>query len=175
MKITFRPTLDEIVDAHVRLYRHTQWRSGLTATIITALLGGLVVYVLMPGPVVSRVIVAVFASAVAIGTYPIWFKRSLERVVRRRCRADYEDEPPLFSIELREDSVWTRTDTIEISFDWSSVEVIEVNDRAIVFLTLPPGIVVVQKRAFSDERVARDFLETARMLRDKARDADDDA
>jgi len=172
MKVTYRPTMDEIVDAHVRLYRHASARSGWIATVVTALLGGVVVYVLLPGPLLPRLFIAGFAAAVAIGTYPLWFKRSLERVVRRRCRADYGNEPPLFAVELREESVWTRTGTMEISFDWTSVEVIEETPDAVTFLTRPPGIVVVRKRAFLDDLVSREFVETARRLQARARERD---
>jgi hypothetical protein len=42
----------------------------------------------------------------------------------------------------------------------------------VTFLTRPPGIVVVRKRAFLDDLVSREVVETARRLQARARERD---
>jgi hypothetical protein len=177
-RIHFESTLDEIVDANIRLTTSTRsfqlyrdravWIAG--ASLGVALLG--VVFLRSQQEDVELsiaiwgllVVVAVLLGAGFGYAYGRYIDSAMRRQYRRVVSEQFGGITTVScDIELRQGGVWVLQKGIEMTFPWSNSVGIEDTADAIE-LQFSPGLVVARNRAFRDEAERRGFLERARAL-----------
>ena len=171
-RVEFDSTLDEVVDANMRLVQHTaayrrqrrqwQWVVGLCVA------AGLAVGILRADEAPSLAALAIAPMAALIGgltcgalygRYHDWYvRRGYRRVVSEMYSGA---EAIRCEFEVRDDILWSRSVHAEISFPWSRLT--RVTDRpGSIELWFDPGLAVVRDRAFQTQEERRDFLDSVR-------------
>jgi hypothetical protein len=170
-RLAFDGTLDEIVDANMRLVQHTaayrqqrrqyQWVVGMCAA------GGVVIPLLQKNELSLILLVIAFCTSVVFGIgfgalygyYHNWHvRRSYRRVISEmyggaeQIRCEFE----LTDVGLSGKSIHS-----EISFPWSRLTRVADLPGSIE-LWFNPGLVVIRDRAFRTQEERRDFLGTVR-------------
>jgi hypothetical protein len=171
-QVEFDVTLDEVVDANMRLVEHTaayrkprthyQWVAGVCVA------GGLAVGILKGSEVPSYATLAVASCAalfggLALGTlygrYHDWHvRRSYRRLVSELYGGT---ERIACAFEVRDDALCCRSVHGDTSFPWSQLTRVEDVPGSIE-LWFNPGLAVVRDRAFRTQEERREFLEAVR-------------
>lgn len=170
MRLEFNSTLDEIVDAHMRLAEHAQaYRQERRRAqwLVAACYAVASVVAVLRGIDVSGVAAAItFAFGLASGMLGFFvYGRFHDWYARRNCRRMVRElyrglEPVGCAFEVRHDSLWSRMKDVETSFPWSSLtRVNEASDS--IELWFNPGLAVVRNRAFRSQDERRVFLDLA--------------
>jgi hypothetical protein len=170
--VEFDSTLDEAVDANMRLVQHTaayrrqrrqwQWFVGVCVA------GGLAVGIVGGDGAPSLAALTIAPIAALIGgltcgaLYGRYHDRHVRRVYRRVVTEMYSGAETIrCEVEVRDDTLWSRSVHAEISFPWSRLT--RVTDRqGPIELWFDPGLVVIPDRAFQTQEERRDFLEAVR-------------
>jgi hypothetical protein len=170
MRVEFDSTVDEVVDANMRLQHTTtyqeqrkqyQWACGICAA------GGLAVNLLGRSAVPSYGQVALAALAAPIVGFVCgqlyrryhdwWARRGYRRVVQELCGSDAIH----CECELREQGLWTKAMQTETLSPWSRLTRVEDAHES-VELWFSPGLVVVRDKAFQTADERRSFLDVVR-------------
>jgi hypothetical protein len=177
-RVEFDTTLDDFVDANIRMAGRTktfrrqrtlyQWFTG--TFFAAALIASLVMRSLTTGlPVPGTMWAVIVGLGLILGVLAgygsrRYFDWRVRRYYRRICRDLLQDASSMrFELELREAGVWTRCRGIETSFAWSRLtNIIDAADS--IELWFDPGLVVVRNRAFATEGERREFLNLARAM-----------
>jgi hypothetical protein len=177
-RIQFDATLDEVVDASMRLTTRTQafrayraravWIAG--GCLSAALLAMVYFRSRQEDVEVSAVIwgiLVIFALALgtgfaySYGRYINWtMRRQYKRIVAERFGGEADVR---CDIEVGREGVRVVQKGVEMMFPWSNVAGIEETEHGIE-LRFNPGLVVARNRAFRDDAERRRFLEQARAL-----------
>jgi hypothetical protein len=177
-RIQFDATLDDIVDAHLRLTTRSQririqraraiWIAG------ACLSGGLLATVFFRSRQHDVELSAatwgiVIAAALTLGAgfgylYGVYLNRTMRQQYRRIAAEQLDGAGDVrVDIELRREGAWVAQRGVEIIFAWSNAAGIEDTGDAIE-LRFRPGLVVARNRAFRDAAERERFLERARAL-----------
>jgi hypothetical protein len=165
MKVKFDFTLDDLVDAaergaaHSKLVRAWRWRD----MILTAVLGGVITYVLRSGSSDAKLVSAVIGAIIAAAIYSFAATRSRKGRLRKLFRERLGGEGPYpFEIELTPAALVTTQAGTRSEHAWSTIVEVKDSPDAIDFVTRGAGIIVVRNRAFHSDKERREFLELAR-------------
>ncbi len=171
-RLGFDVTLDEVVDANMRLVQHTaayrqqrrryQWVVGVCAA------GGVAVGVLHGHQLPSYALLAIaFCAALIVGVglgalYGLYHNWHVRRGYRRLVDEMYGGAEVIrCDFELTEDGLCGRSVHSETSFPWSRLKHIADLPGSIE-LWFNPGLVVIRDRAFQTQEERRDFLGAVR-------------
>ncbi len=172
MHLEFDSTLDEIVDANMRLAERTnayrqerrkaQWAVAAVYTIasMVAVFRGLAhVTPIAAGIALGFAIASGAVGYVVYGRFHDWYaRRNCSRMVRELYRGG---DRVGCAFEVRHDALWTKVKDIETSFPWASLT--RVNDASdSIELWFNPGLAVVRNRAFRSPDERRLFLDQTR-------------
>jgi hypothetical protein len=171
-RVEFDSTLDEIVDANMRLVQHTatyrQQRTHYQWFVGVCVAGGLAASILTRNEVPSYAMSAVAAcaaliSGVVLGTL---YGRYHDRHVRRRYRRVVDEmyggaEVIHCELEVRDNALWSRSVHSEISFPWTHLTCVKDVPGSIE-LWFNPGLAVVRDRAFRTQEERQAFLGAVR-------------
>lgn len=173
MKITYRETIDEVVDMQLRLLERTDtfrnWKSR--SMVPSILLGAPLVFVMFYfGLPDTKLIKLIFASGAAVAVIvlnivlnPILYKE-ITRIRARKLFMETlgEDGPPSCEYELDEHGVVCRTPEIETRFSWSQITEINESDTYLDFFVGKRALVAIPKRAFENEQQKNECLRFAK-------------
>lgn len=172
-RVEFDATLDEVVDANMRLVQHTatyrkqrrryQWFVGVCVA------GGEAVAILNMSyevPSYGTLVVATCAAVIGglalgmlSGRYHDWRVR---RGYRRVLNEMYGGAEAIHcEYELRDNVLWSRSVHNETSFPWSRLTRVE-DVPGCIELWFNPGLAVVRDRAFRNQEERRAFLGAVR-------------
>ena len=167
MKVKFDFTLDDLVDAAERgtanskVVRGWRWRE----MIVTAVLGGVIVYVLKAGSHDTRAVSAIIGALIAAAIYSFAATRSRKGRLRKFFRERFGGEGPYpFEIELTPAALVTTQAGTRSEHAWSTIVEVKDSPDSIDFDVRGAGIIVVRNRAFRSDDERREFLELARKL-----------
>jgi hypothetical protein len=175
-RIQFDATLDEVVDASMRLTTRTQafrqyraravWITGgcLAAALLATVLyrRGQVDVPMSAAAWGILVAVALLLGAVFGYSYGLSLEWSMRRQYRRMVVEHLGGVMDVrCDIELRREGVRAVQNGVETMFPWNKTAGVEDTGDAIE-LRFRPGLVVVRNRAFRDETERTRFLELAR-------------
>ena len=168
-RLAFDATLDEIVDANMRLVQHTtayrrqrtqyQWVAGVCAA------GGVAVPILRGHELPSLPLLAIaFCAAVVVGIgfgalYGIYHNQHVRRSYRKLIKEMYGGvEQIRCEFELTDEGLSGKSVHSEMSFPWSRLA--RVADlQGSIELWFDPGLVVIRDRAFQTQEERRNFLD----------------
>ncbi len=173
MRFEFDATLDEIVDANMRLAEHAQayrrerrraqWLVAVCYAVasVVAVLRGIDVSGVAAAITLAFGLASGMLGFFVYGRFHDWYaRRNCSRMVRELYRGL---EPVGCAFEVRQDSLWSRVKDIETTFPWSSLtRVNEAPDS--IELWFNPGLAVVRNRAFRSRDERRVFLDRTRNL-----------
>jgi hypothetical protein len=172
--LEFDSTLNEIVDANMRLaehskaYRQERRQAQWAVAAVYAIASTVAVFRGLPhvSPIAAGIALGFASLSGALGYFVYgrfhdWYaRRNCTRMVRERYRGC---EPVGCAFEVRQDALWTKVKDIETSFPWSSLT--RVNDASdSIELWFNPGLAVVRNRAFRSQDERRVFLDRTRSL-----------
>jgi hypothetical protein len=164
----FDATLDEVIDANMRLVQHTvayqhqrkgyQWVTGLCAA------GGVAVGILRGHQLPSYAMLAIaFCAALVLGVgfgtlYGHYHDWHVRRGYRRLVDEMYGGAKIIrCDFELTEDGLCGKSVHSETSFPWSRLTRVADLPGSIE-LWFSPGLVVIRDRAFQTQEERREFL-----------------
>jgi hypothetical protein len=177
-RIHFDCTLDEVVDANIRVTTRTQsfrayrtravWVAGgclggalLAAVFFRSMQGAVDLSATIWGILVVLAVTLGTGFGYAYGFYFNWaIRRQYKRVVSEQL-GGVADIP--CDIELRQGGVWVLQKGVEMMFPWANSVGIEDTGDAIE-LRFSPGLVVARNRAFRNATERTRFLDRARTL-----------
>lgn len=168
-RIEYDCTLDEIVDANLRLTNSTKtFRSyrkrSMLAVGAVAGVAVLALTVREAADLPISLFSAVVAAAVMGFAYGYFYDSAARREYRRVVSEQLGGVSSIrCEIELRPDVVWARQHGIEITFPWSQAARVEDTGDAIE-LWFRPGLVTARNRAFATAGERQRFLEISRKL-----------
>lgn len=163
-RISFESTIEERVEAHMRLYQLTgMLRRQLMLPLVIAPAGGLACFFILQGTAEWRLFFAILFALAFSAIHLAFYKQELRRQVRRMLARQLGTSLPVPSeYELSNRGVTFRQGGMEITFRWGSVrEVLDAGD-AIEVIVHPTGISRIPKRVFRDAAEERAWLEYAR-------------
>lgn len=175
MRIEYETTLEEIADAYLRvvsrsnLLRRQRWVGSL---IIFGLISGIVsvwAFFIVEGLLFGYILLILF-GAVAAGVY--WWK-SFPKLMKRHCMKYAKEQlqtvgPQRFAVELRDDSIWTKQGSTQISFDWSNLdEMIDSSDGIEMYMR-DGGFVFVRNKGFKSQEEREQFKEIVKRYSERA-------
>jgi hypothetical protein len=169
--LAFDATLDEIVDANVRLVQHTtayrrqrtrtQWfvgTCGAGGVAVPLLRGELLSWPLLAIPLCAAVIVGIGFGAL----YGAFHNQHVRRSYRKLVKEMYGGAEQIrCEFELTEDGLSGKSVHSEVSFPWSRLTRVADLSGSIE-LWFDPGLVVIQDRAFQTQEERRNVLDAAR-------------
>ena len=165
MKVKFDFTLADLVDAaergtaHSKLVRAWRWRE----MVFTAVLGGVIMYVLRSGSHDTKLVWAVIGAIIAAAIYSFSARWSRKGRLRKLFRERFGGEGPYpFEIELTPAAFVTTQAGTRSEHAWSTIVEVKDSPDAIDFVARGAGIIVVRNRAFRSDKDRREFLELAR-------------
>jgi hypothetical protein len=170
--VEFDATLDEVVDASMRMVEHTdayrqerrqyQWVVGLCFA------GGLAVSTLRTNDVPSLAALAIAPVAALTGglTLGALYGRYHDWYVRRRYRRIVSEmyggtEVVHCEFEARDDVLWSRSVHAEVSLPWSRLTRVK-NLPGSIELWFNPGLAIIRDRAFRTQEERQAFLDVVR-------------
>jgi len=166
MRVQFEATLDELVDAVVRLGSRSKLaeRSPWPGMIVWGVMFGLIAgvpsfFVLVAELELKLVVFAVLTSLgamVGILVYLSSYRQSSKRMLRERLK---------IQVETASEGI-----TEQVTYGWSQIEQIQETADSIDFLTQAGGV-VVGKKAFTSSDQMREFVEEANRFRDQFRES----
>jgi len=173
-RVEFEATLDDLVDANLRLARSTRaFRSSRRRSIWFSRIVPAAAFVYFRTPYLDDLtaggrVALVAALAVAGWLFGLVFARYYDWVVTRQYRevvAELLGDAQTVSgvIELRQDEVWTEQNGTQSTFPWSRSAGVEDTGDAIE-LRFNPGIVVVRNKYLADADQRVRLLAQARAL-----------
>ena len=160
MKIQYKSTIDEAVDAQMRLLKTSgvakRWKlQGLFWTPI--LFFGF--YFGIPDEKNVKLIFAFFVSITFIVIYFATYKKSLKKKIRKFLIEQLGTEEPVHSeYEFTEGNLIFRKLGNEIRFKWDKVEKIIENENDIEVRIANGGIAVIPNRIFSEAEQRNEWL-----------------
>jgi hypothetical protein len=165
MKIAFEFSARDMADAADRSLTRSKvvrdWHWQFIA--FYAVVVGLLVFALTPGPMLGR---AVFAALVAIVIALYYRKKpqpSLQSIAYYREQLG-GDGPFTCEVEITPEGLVTRQFGVEATHDWRYVRsVVEVTD-GIEFTYIPTGALLVRDRGFPTPEQKREFLALAKQF-----------
>jgi len=167
MKIEYDATLDDIADAHVRMAAKSKMagRSRWQGVFWIALFTGLILFMyltLRGATVVERSVVSILGIVVGAGGYWLTYRDSEKRRAVKYLREQMHSDGPFpFTAELRDDCIWTRQGTTQISFDWSNVAEMTDTGDAVEFRMQDGGFVIVRNKGFPTAESREEFKRVA--------------
>jgi hypothetical protein len=167
MHVECETTIDEIADAHLRVYarskmaKRVRWQSTFWVGTLTSLLLYLLL-TLLGASLSDRLAFAALGVVIAAGGYSLNYRRSLKRRVTRYLREQLVTEAPIrFVVELREDCIWTKRGGTQLSFDWDNVpQIVDAGD-AVELSMFDGGVVMVQNKGSPSRDSRQEFMSIA--------------
>jgi len=171
-RVEFDATLDEIVDASVRMVQPTSAyrnaRKGYQWLFGACVAGGLTVAVLHRDAVPSYTEIAIVLCVGSLGgiLFGMFGGRFYDSHVRRHHRRVIGEmyggvDVVHCEFELRDETLWSRSVHGEVSFPWSRLT--RVADRpGLIELWFSPGLAVIRDRAFPTQEDRHAFLDAVR-------------
>lgn len=167
MKIEYDTTLGDIADAHLRMAAKSKMagRSRWQEVFWIALFTGLILFMyltLRGATVVERSVVSILGIVVGAGWHWFTYRGSAKRRAVKYMREQMQSDGPFpFAVELRDDCIWTRQGTTQISFDWGNVaEMVDAED-AVEFRMHDGGFVIVRNKGFQTAESREEFKRAA--------------
>jgi hypothetical protein len=171
-RVEFDATLDEVVDASMRMVQHTaayrqerrqyQWVVGICCA------GGLAVGILRTNdvPSLAALAIAPIAALTSGLTLGALYGRYHDWYVRRRYRRIVSEmyggaDIVHCEFEARDDVFWSRSVHAEVSLPWSRLTRIE-NLPGSIELWFNPGLAIIRDRAFRTQEERHAFLDAIR-------------
>lgn len=164
MRVQFEYTVDDLVDVQLRALKRSaaarawHWRD----LVITSLLSGVLLFAIIPGETIGRLIVGAIGLILGALLYPI----VNESTVKRRLRKLFQENAApdkIFTceVELCESGVHTRQNGVEIIYRWENVKEVQETKDSVDIHADRGGLVVVRKRAFKGSAEQKHFIELA--------------
>jgi len=165
MKITFEGTIDEAVDAQIRLFEKTKsaraWK--LQGLVFVPLI---FVAVFLTSPEDSTAFKLFYATGLAVFFMPIYliiYNRSLKRRTKKLILEFFgTDLKALTEYEFDDVGIVFRRAGTEIRFNWDKITEINENDNDLEFFAGDGGLVLIPKRAFANDEQKDECLRFAR-------------
>ncbi|MBD3257806.1 hypothetical protein GF377_05180 [candidate division GN15 bacterium] len=166
MKIRFYSSIDDVVDAHLRLYdrsdiaKKRKWLGLLGAPLV-----GVAMYVLFPGSPTTQLVWAVGAMLIYVIGYLATYQRLLAKGVRKYLQETYggDDDKIACELDFGDEHVACRWNGTELSFKWSNVTEIVTNDDDFEIWIDKKGLVVVRHAIFDNPYQQKEWLDYARL------------
>lgn len=167
MKVEYDTTLEDIADAHFRMaaksrmVRRSRWQAVIWIALFTG--GFLFIYLTLRGATgVERSIVTVLGIVVGAGGYLLTYRDSAKRRTVKYLREQMHSDGPFpFTVEIRDDCIWTKQGTTQLTFDWGNVaEMVDAGD-AVEFRMRDGGFVIVRNKGFQTSESREEFKRAA--------------
>jgi hypothetical protein len=172
MRVEFDSTIEEVVDASMRMVQPTaayrraraqyQWLFGLCVA------GGLAVGALHGDKPRSYLTIAVASfvaliAGLAAGMIGGRFHSMYAKSHSKRVLGEMYGRPDVVhcECELRDDVFWSRSIYAEVSFPWSRLTRVE-DLPGLVEVWFSPGLAIVRDRAFRNQEQRQAFLDAIR-------------
>ncbi len=170
MLVSFGATVDEITDAHLRLFLETEsaQRDRLVTSIATAGLTAAAVWYLLSGTLAA---LSIAVALVVAGVVYHLSGREYDRVVRAKTRKLVVEqmggeEPVPMSVEVSPDGLVIEQLGATMRFEWNRILKMVDRPAGVEFVAArPKALMVVRSRAFSSitdraafVRLAREYL-----------------
>jgi hypothetical protein len=172
-------TVDECVDASLRAFRrtdtHTRTRLKSRLFVGACFAAGMFFAMLQASHGDSFVIevavpVALVGGAIMALLYGPIQDRVHARTMRRFFVERFKGAPTMHCrVELRTDSLWTRSTGIDLSVPWQRVTDVVDTSAGVEFWLDPMALCVVPSRAFATAADRRAFVDAATRLKDDRR------
>jgi hypothetical protein len=131
--------------------------------LITAFVGGLVMYLLSSGSLQLRLALAVVTAVVVAAVQPLLARGSREDNLRKVFRERFGGSGPFsFDIELLPAGVVTVQAGTRAEHPWSKFVAVEESADAVELVGRGAGTIVVRNRAFATAQERAQFVELAR-------------
>ncbi len=165
VKTEYRETIDESVDAHVRLgerasaVRALKWQGLILSGFLV------VIVLLIPNPWIGKIIVGGLAAGLFFTNHRLTYKWRYRRRIRRAIvKALGTTQPVSCEYEIDESGIAFRRLGQEIRFSWSVVQDVVYTDRYIEIGFAPTGVTLIPKSIFDGTELAEwtEFIETHR-------------
>jgi len=153
MKIKYESTIEEAIEAHLRLMalsktlRKMKWEGLLFVPIIF-----IAVYFIFPGKVVFKISYAILTSAIFIPLYLSSYKRTIKKRIRKLLIESLgTDKPVPAEFEFTDDGLIFRRLGAEVKFRWNTPWEINEDEKILEFIFENKSIAVIPKRIFENE------------------------
>jgi len=163
IKIQCNTTPEDIADAYLRmpdiakLSKQARWRNTLWITIFS----GTILFMfatLLGATIVERLIISMLCIMTSVGLYWFTYRRTHRRNIIHLLRKNSQSSSPIpFTIELRDDCIWTKQGPAQISYDWRDVAEIVDKADAIEFRIRDGGLIVVRNDGFNTSDIREEF------------------
>ena len=164
MKIQFESTIDEVVDAQIRLFKKSKsakrWK--LQGLILAPLLF-IGFYFGIPDEQNIKLIFAFLASIIFIAIYLGTYKKTIKKRTKKLIIEQLGTDNPIPSeYEFNEEALIFRKMGTEIKINWNSIKKINENDKDIEFLIDKGDIAIIPNRIFASAKQKEKWLKFAK-------------
>ena len=173
MRVEYDATLDEILDLHLLQDGESaiQGRMRLRLRVSAAVLVAVLVALLLPEPIVARILWGLAAGAIAIIISPYTLRGAQKKIGREYLKEQLGGEGPIpFSCEVSEEALVIDQGQTHLRYRWDAVERIEETEAGILLRMSQGGLVMVRERAFDSPQQRVEFIRLARQYQQQARE-----
>lgn len=165
MKIAFDFTLDDMVDVAERAADRSNTVQGMRvqARYVSSIIAAVLVYLIIPGDEVWRLVAAGIAAAICAWMYPGDYKKMHRKKLRQHFVEQFGGQGPFrCEVELTPDGLAVTQAGALIVRKWSTISAVLDTGDSIEFVAGPSGTLVVRNRAFKSQAEHAEFLRLAR-------------
>lgn len=173
MRVDYDATLDEILSLHLLQDSESaiHGRMRLKLRVSAAVLVAVLVALLLPEPIVARILWGLAAGAIAIIISPYTLRRAQRKMGREYLREQLGGEGPVpFSCELTEEAVVIDQGQTHVRYRWNAVERIEETEEGVLLRMSQGGLVMIRDRAFVTPSQRAEFIRLAMQYQQQARE-----
>jgi YcxB-like protein len=170
MRVHFTHSLEEIVDAWLRVHKRSKVVRGMrrNRAVLFALMTALLVLVFFRFSFRGFMVAAV-AALIYVIIDPWFYGYEQRKNLRKLLRERYgEQDEFVCQVELLPHTLKTTTSGVEVNFPWEAIEeIVETSDTVDIFAR--QGFCTVRNRAFSSRDEQQQFIDLAREYMNKKR------
>jgi len=160
MKISYQATIDEAVEAQMRMLdlsntvRKLKWQGLLVAPLVAVF-----AFFILSGDVTYKLILA----GIITGLFVLFYLRSYDRIIRKRTRKLLieglgTDQPTACEYEASDKGLTFRRQGTDITFAWDTVTEINETKDYVEFVMGKNGIALMPNRIFADRENRQQWL-----------------
>jgi hypothetical protein len=165
VKVAFDFTLDDMVDVAERAAERSATIKGMrsNARLFSSIIAAVIVYLVIPGDAVWRLLGAGVAALICAWMYPGDYRKLHRKKLRQHFVEQFGGEGPFrCEVELTPQGLAVTQAGAQIVREWSTVSAVLDTGDSIEFVARGSGTLVVRNRAFKSQSEHAEFLRLAR-------------
>jgi len=165
VKIAFDFTVDDMVDVAERAAERSSTVRGIGSQtrLVSSIIAAAIVFLLIPGDPVWRLLGAGVAAAVCAWMYPSDYRKLHRKRLRQHFIEQFGGEGPFrCEVELTPQGLAVTQAGAQIVREWKSITAVLDTGDSIEFVARGSGSLVVRNRAFQSQSEHAEFLRLAR-------------